>query len=79
MLQRNRLRGEMKALTAEGRISMYVMSALPFALFLAIYLMNPGYIEPMTKSIAGIGAFAFALFMMGLGIFWMNKIVKVDV
>lgn len=79
MLQRNRLRGEMKALTAEGRISMYVMSALPFCLFGAIYLLNPGYMEPMTTSALGLGVFAFALVMMGLGIFWMTKIVKVDV
>ena len=79
MLQRNRLRGEMKALTAEGRISMYVMAALPFLLFGAIYLLNPDYIKPMLSSTIGIGVFAFALFMMGLGIFWMTKIVKVDV
>ncbi|MGB9358882.1 MAG: type II secretion system F family protein [Acidimicrobiia bacterium] len=79
MLQRNRLRGEMKALTAEGRISMYVMAALPFGLFGAIYFLNPGYIEPMMNSVIGIAIFGFALFMMGLGIFWMTKIVKVDV
>ena len=32
MLQRNRLRGEVKALTAEGRISAIVLAGLPFAL-----------------------------------------------
>lgn len=79
MLQRNRLRGEMKALTAEGRISMYVMAALPFGLFAAIYFLNPDYIKPMLNSAIGIAVFGFALFMMGIGIFWMTKIVKVDV
>jgi tight adherence protein B len=79
MLQRNRLRGEMRALTAEGRISAYVMAALPFFLFFGIYMLNPDYITPMLGSPAGWGAFAFAGFMMVVGIVWMQKIVKVDV
>ena len=79
MLQRNRLRGEMRALTAEGRLSSYVMIALPFFLFGGIYVLNPDYITPMLGSPAGWGAFAFAGTMMAAGFVWMQKIVKVDV
>ena len=42
MLHRNRLRREMKALTAEGRISAIVLSALPILLFAFLYFSNPG-------------------------------------
>ena len=41
MLHRNRLRREMKALTAEGRISAIVLSALPILLFAFLFLSNP--------------------------------------
>ena len=50
MVQRNRLRREMKALTAEGRISAIVLSLLPIFLFVIISVVNPGYMEPMLQS-----------------------------
>lgn len=79
MVQRNRLRREMKALTAEGRISAIVLAALPFFLFLAISLLNPGYLEPLLENTMGWvvmgGGFLFIL----VGIYWMSRIVKVDV
>jgi tight adherence protein B len=79
MLQRNRLRREMRALTAEGRISAIVMSALPFFLFAVIWVVNPDYIKPLLESTAGWIAIGVALLLMVSGIFWMQKIVKIDV
>lgn len=79
MLQRNRLRREMKALTAEGRVSAYVLGSLPIFLFLFLFLSRRDYLEPMLESTTGLLALAGAGVMLGVGIFWLSRIVKVDV
>lgn len=79
MLQRNRLRGEVKALTAEGRISAIVLSALPFALFGFLYLSNPDYLTPLISQLTGWIALGVGGVLIAAGIFWMAKIVDIEV
>jgi len=79
MVQRNRLRREMKALTAEGRISAIVLSIMPIALFVFISGANPGYLDPLLQSSIGLILMASGALFILAGIFWMQKIVKVDV
>jgi tight adherence protein B len=79
MLHRNRLRREMKALTAEGRISAIVLSALPILLFAFLYMSNPTYLEPLFSTIYGIIALVVAGILMVAGIVWLNKIVTIEV
>jgi tight adherence protein B len=79
MLQRNRLRREMKALTAEGRISAIVLGALPFFLFLFLFSTNRDYLQPMLDNTFGRIAMGGVLVLLGAGIAWLNKIVTVDV
>lgn len=78
MVQRNRLRREMKALTAEGRMSAIVLTALPVGLFLFMSVANPGYMEPLMTSATGLAVLAGGAFFIGVGVLWMRKIVKVD-
>ncbi len=79
MMHRNRFRREVKALTAEGRISMYIMLALPFAIALGIYFLNPGYLDPLFTTLAGIVALVIAVIMMVIGALIMRKIVDIEV
>jgi tight adherence protein B len=79
MLHRNRLRREMKALTAEGRISAMVLGSLPFAIFAFLFLTNRSYLEPLFGSLPGILAMVGAVGLMLVGIFWMTRIVKIEV
>ncbi|MFQ5554024.1 MAG: type II secretion system F family protein [Acidimicrobiia bacterium] len=79
MLQRNRLRREMKALTAEGRISAIVLGSLPFFLFAFLWTTNRDYLQPLLESTGGIIAIVGVLFMLLTGIYWLTRIVKVDV
>lgn len=78
MVQRNRLRREMKALTAEGRISAIVLALLPIFLFVFINIVNPGYMKPLVESTIGWLLLGGGLVFIGIGIFWMSRIVKVD-
>ncbi len=78
MVMRNRLRREMKALTAEGRISAIVLSIMPLFLFAFIWATNPGYVEPLITTGVGIGLLIGGGVFILVGIFWMQKIVQVD-
>jgi tight adherence protein B len=78
MVQRNRLRREMKALTAEGRISAIVLSLLPVGVFAFIWISNPSYMEPLVSTTVGRVVLGAGVLFIGIGILWMQKIVKVE-
>ncbi len=79
MLHRNRFRREVKALTAEGRLSMYIMLALPFVIALVISFLNPGYLVPLWTTLPGVVMVVTALMLMVIGALVMRKIVDIEV
>lgn len=79
MVERNRLRREMKALTAEGRISALVLGALPVFLFVFLYFTNREYLEPLLSTFPGILALSGAGVALLIGVQWLRKIVSVDI
>ncbi|HSF85259.1 MAG TPA: type II secretion system F family protein [Acidimicrobiia bacterium] len=79
ILQRGRLRREMRALTAEGRISALVLGALPFGLFLFLFASNREYLEPMLDSRLGVIAVIIAIALLMAGIVWLTRIIKIEV
>jgi len=79
MLSRNRLKGEIRALTAEGRISAIVLGALPFFLATFLWFTNREYLMPLLESPTGRIAIFAALILMAGGIFWLKKIVDIEI
>ncbi|MFV1980828.1 MAG: type II secretion system F family protein, partial [Rhodothermia bacterium] len=79
MRARNRLKGEIKALTAEGRISAIVLGSLPFGLFAFLWVSNPDYLRPLLESQFGLMAIGVGLLLMAAGIWWLKKIVDIEV
>ncbi len=75
--ERVRMRREVNALTAQGRMSGYVLSALPIALAALLQVINPGYLRPLFTSSIGQMAIAGALMMMVIGFFVIRKIVDI--
>jgi tight adherence protein B len=75
---RDRLRRQIRALSAEGRLSAAILFGLPFAMFLVINFMNPEYMAEMTGSTIGRIMLGFgALLLLGGGL-WLKKIVKLE-
>lgn len=74
--QRNQIRRQVKALSAEGRYSSYVLLALPPGVALMISLANPGYFSDLTGSGAGRVMLILAVLLMGTGAVWMRKLTR---
>lgn len=79
MRARNRLKGEIRALTAEGRISAFVLGSLPFAMALFLWTTNPDYLQPLFEETFGLIAIGVGLLLMAGGIFWLKKIVDIEI
>ena len=76
---RIRMRREVRTLTAQGRMSGWVLAALPFALGAFISMVNPSYIEPLFTERIGQMAIAFGVVMVLIGFFVIQRIVDIDV
>ncbi len=79
MTERERLRRDVKSLTAEGRMSAYVLAVLPPAIGLIMWTLNPDYSAKLTDSAFGLTLLGIAAALMVGGFLWMNRIVKIDV
>jgi tight adherence protein B len=79
MVQRERLRRDVKSLTAEGRMSAIVLCILPPGLLGAMKVINPEYVGLLFTEFIGNVMLGIAAFLMVGGWFWMQKTVKVDV
>ena len=80
-LIRNRfkLRGKIRSLTAEGRLSAFIMIGIPFFIALALSFMSPGYIRVLFTDPTGKILVIVALIMMGIGVVWMKKMITLKV
>jgi tight adherence protein B len=79
MRARNRLKGEIRALTAEGRISAIVLGLLPFAMAGFLFTTNPDYIGTLFTTTFGYIAIGVGLILMAAGIVWLRRIVNIEV
>jgi tight adherence protein B len=77
--ERIRIKGEIKVLTAQGKYSGYIITALPFALGGFIYFSNPDFIAPLFNDPCGWMMLGVAAVMIMLGYFVINKIVSIEV
>jgi tight adherence protein B len=74
---RNQIRRQVKALSAEGRISAIILVSLPFALAALLSVVSPEYLAELTESGVGRMMILGALLLIGVGTAWITKIVRV--
>jgi tight adherence protein B len=75
--ERNAIRRQVKALSAEGKLSAAVLMALPFGIIGFISLTNPGYLAKFTESLMGYGMLAVSAVMLTVGALWLKKTVSI--
>jgi tight adherence protein B len=79
MRDRDEVKRELVALTAEGRLSAYILGGLPFALAGFLLMSNPGYLSPLYRDPLGLTLVIGASVLMLVGFAWMRRIVRVEV
>lgn len=77
--ERVRIKGEIRTLTAEGRLSAIILSLLPPFMVLLLLLINPGYLATLVQDPLGIIMIALAVVMQIIGVLIIRKIVAIDV
>jgi tight adherence protein B len=77
--ERLKLLGQVRTLSAEGRLSAWILSLLPVAVGLLMFLVNPSYIKQLTNDEAGFVLLMLACAMMFCGALWMRMIIRIRV
>jgi len=79
MTQRERLRLEIKALTAEGRFSGWILGIFPVAFAGILFLIQPDYMGVLFDEPIGIMAIIASAVMTFVGFIWLRKILQIEV
>ncbi len=77
--ERDYLRRHVRALSAEGRLSCYILGGLPPGFLAYLALSKPDYVKPMYTTPLGWVLVAVMVVLLGVGVVWMSKVAKVDV
>jgi tight adherence protein B len=75
--ERQQFRLKVRALTAMGRFSAYILVAMPFLIVAIISLLSPGYMHPLFATSAGRVLIVVALVLMTIGALFLKKIVSI--
>jgi len=76
---RFKLQRKVKTLSAEGRMSAWILAMLPFVLAAVISLSAPDYLPILIQEPLGRKIILMGFCMMLIGIFWIRKIIRIEV
>jgi tight adherence protein B len=76
--QKLEMQEKVKTLTAEGRLSAWVVGLSPFGLIAAFQLLSPEYLVPFFSSRSGFLIFFSIVLLVATGLFFVHQVVKVE-
>jgi tight adherence protein B len=79
MREREYIRRQVAALAAEGKLSAMVLGGLPPAFMLYLLMANRTYVMVLFQRPLGIAMLVLGAVILSVGVFWMSRIVKVEV
>ena len=77
--ERDRLRRQVRVLSAEGRLSAWILGGLPPLFFLYLLLVRQEYIRILWTDPIGVVLIVFLLVDLTVGVFWLRKVIQVEV
>jgi tight adherence protein B len=77
--EREVLRRQVKVLSAEGRLSVKILIALPILIGMYVFKVNPEYLNLLFSTRVGLVLLVTGVALMIVGVFWARKIVNIDV
>jgi len=79
MRERAYLRRQVRTLSAEGRLSAYILLALPILVAGWLFFSDPGYMRPLYLTFFGLVMLIGAIVLVVIGAIWMRNLIKVKV
>ena len=79
MREREYMRRQVAALAAEGKLSAWVLGGLPPLFMVYLLLTNYDYVIVMFREPLGWAMLGGAALLLGIGVFWMSRLIKVEV
>jgi Flp pilus assembly protein TadB len=76
--ERGYLRRQVLALSAEGRLSAYVLIALPILIGAFLFITKPKYMRPLYTTHVGVFMLAGAFVLLAVGTLLMRQMIKLD-
>jgi tight adherence protein B len=73
------IRRQIRVFTAQGRMTGYLLSALPIIIFSILYMLNPQYMSILFTDPIGKILIVVAITMQLLGFLWIRKIIKIEI
>jgi tight adherence protein B len=77
--ERERLRRQVKVLSAEGRLSAWILGLLPPVFSAYLLLTQPSYLKPLVTEPLGVLLLVMGVILLAVGTLWMRKAIKVEV
>jgi len=77
--ERIRIKGEINTLTAQGKLQGIILTLLPVAMAIGIYMMNPEFMMPLFTTLLGKAMLGAAFVLQMIGGFMIKKIVEIRV
>jgi tight adherence protein B len=75
---RFRFQRRVKTLSAEGRMSGWILAMTPIVLFALMWMMHPDYIARLTDHPQGSTLISLAVGMGAVGILWISRLVRIE-
>jgi tight adherence protein B len=72
------LRRELRALTAQGRVSGLILGVLPVGFFLIMALSSRGQMQPVLRSLPGALMVSAGLLLDGLALLWIRRLLRIE-
>jgi tight adherence protein B len=79
MRERGQLKRQVRALSAEGRLSAYVLVGMPIGISFWLFLTRREYLRPLYSTGMGLVMLSAAIVGILVGSWWLSRIVKVEV
>jgi tight adherence protein B len=79
MRERAEVRGQVRTLSAEGKISAKILVALPLLMTAYLLTFKRSYLQPLYSTGIGIAMIVVGVFLLATGSFWLSRLTKIEV
>lgn len=74
IMEKEKLKSQISALTSQGKMQSYIALAMPFMLGFVLQWVSPGYFDSLFSTLFGKCCILYSILSMAVGVFWIHRI-----